>query len=38
MGGLLITAEVEKLVAVTDDALPLLLKQGLELRHILNDN
>jgi hypothetical protein len=38
MGGLLITTEVEKLVAVADDAFPLLLEQGLKLRQILNDD
>lgn len=38
MGTLLVTAQVQKLVAVTHDALPLLLKQSLQLRKILNDD
>ena len=38
VGGLLVTAEIEKLVTVADDAFPLLLKQGFELRQILNDD
>ena len=38
MRGLLIAAQVDELVAVADNAFPLLLKQGLELRHVLNDD
>lgn len=38
MRGLLVAAEIKKLIAVTDDAFPLLFKQGLELGEVLQDD
>lgn len=37
MGAVFVTAEVQKLIAVADDAFPLLVKQGFELGDVLND-
>ena len=38
MGTLLVAAQIQKLVTVTHDALPLLLEQSLQLRKVLNDD
>ena len=38
MGGLFIAAEIQELVAVADDALPLFFKERLQLRKVLNDD
>ena len=38
MGAVLVAAEVQKLVAVADDAFPLLVEQGFELGDVLNDD
>ena len=38
VGGLLIAAQVEKLIAVADDGFPLLFKQCLELCQVLKDD
>ena len=38
MGGLLITAEIQEVVAIAHDALPLLFKQSLELCKVLDDD
>ena len=37
MGTLLVAAEIEELIGIADDAFPLFLKQGFELRQILQD-
>ena len=38
MSGLLIAAEIKKLVAVSHDGLPLLFEQSLKLRKVLDDD
>ena len=38
MSGLLISAEVDKLITVSHNALPLLFKEGLELSEVLDDD
>ena len=38
MCALFITAKIEKFITVTDNAFPLLFKQGFKLCHILYDN
>ena len=38
VGTLLVAAQIDELVTVADDALPLLFKQGLQLCHVLNDD
>ena len=38
VGTLLISAQIDKLIAITHDALPLLFKQGLELGKVLQDD
>ena len=38
MGALLVAAQIQKLIAVADNAFPLLFKKGFELCQILQDN
>ena len=38
VGALLVAAQIDELIAVADDALPLLFEQGLQLGHVLNDD
>ena len=38
MGGLLVAAQVEELIAVSDNGFPLLFKQRLQLGEVLQDD
>ena len=38
MGGLLVAAHIQKFIAISHKALPLLFKKGLELGEVLDDD